>query len=115
MSDRIDQRDAITAALADFATRPLDEAADALFGALGYRSDRRLPIATPAQFCAQLDPLDTLTARERESLDYLTALHLLFQITDTELTLQRQRDCVKPETGKRMSATRRIECRHMCR
>ncbi len=39
-----DLRQQLTAALADFATRPFAEAASALFGVLGYSSDRRLPI-----------------------------------------------------------------------
>jgi hypothetical protein len=80
-----DLRPNITAALQDFDTLPLPEAATRLFQTLGYASDRRLPIATTAQFVTALDPAGKLTDREREALDNLTSVHLLFQITDTEL------------------------------
>jgi len=94
MSDRSDQRETIISALKAFDNRPLADAARSLFATLGYQSDRRLPIATPAQFHAQLDPTGKLADRERESLDQLTSLHLLFQLSDTELT--RQRDLLDP-------------------
>ena len=84
-----DCRDAISAALTDFATYPLAEAARRFFAVLGYKSDRRLPVATTRAFCESFDPHGTLTTREREQLDRLTSLHFLFQLTDTELTSQR--------------------------
>ena len=80
-----DLRPNIVAALQDFDTLPLPEAASRLFQTLGYASDRRLPIATTAQFVTALDPAGKLTDREREAFDNLTSIHLLFQITDTEL------------------------------
>jgi hypothetical protein len=86
MSDRSDQRETIIAALKAFDSQPLVEPARNLFATLGYQSDRRLPIATPAQFRAQLDPTNKLTDREREALDGLQSLHLLFQLSDAELT-----------------------------
>ena len=84
-----DLRQQIAAALKDFETYPLPEAATRLFATLGYRSDRTLPIASVAGFCREWDQDRILTAREREALDQLTSLHFLFQLTDTELTMQR--------------------------
>jgi adenine-specific DNA-methyltransferase len=86
MSDRSDQRETIIASLKAFDSQPLAEPARKLFATLGYQSDRRLPIATPAQFRAQLDPTNKLTDREREALDGLQSIHLLFQLSDAELT-----------------------------
>ena len=88
MTDRTDQREAIIAALAAFGTRPIPDAARNLFAVLGYQSDRRLPIATPAQFREQLDPDGRLTDRENEALDGVESLHLLFQFTNAELAAQ---------------------------
>jgi hypothetical protein len=73
-----DPRQTIAAALADFGDRPLAEAARDFFAALGYQSDRRLPIATVRQFREQLDPQGRLTDRENDALDRLSSLHLLF-------------------------------------
>lgn len=92
-----DFRQQILAALKDFDTYPLPEAATRLFAALGYKSDRVLPISTVSQFCREWDGDKILTAREREALDQLTSLHLLFQLTDAELTLQR--DLLDQGTG----------------
>jgi adenine-specific DNA-methyltransferase len=85
MPDRIDQREALATVLKEFDGRPVAEIAKKLFAALGYESNRRLPISTAKQFCTQLDPGGRLTERERETLDQLTSLHLLFQLTDGEL------------------------------
>jgi len=85
MPDRIDQRDALAAVLKEFDGRPVTEVAKKFFATLGYDSNRRLPITTAKQFCAQLDPGRKLTERERESLDQLSSLHLLFQFTGGEL------------------------------
>ena len=85
MPATIDQREAIAAALREFDGRPVADAARKLFATLGYSSDRRLPIASAKQFLTQLDPGDKLTDRERETLDQLTSLHLLFQLTGIEL------------------------------
>lgn len=74
--------------LAGFGSQPFPAAARAFFRTLGYQSDRTLRIATPKDFCAALDSAGTLTDRERETLHQLTSLHLLFQLTDSELALQ---------------------------
>jgi len=65
----IDLRQQITAALKDFETYPLPEAATRLFATLGYRSNRTLPIASVADFCREWDQDHILTPREREALD----------------------------------------------
>ena len=85
MPDRTDQRETLAATLAAFDTAPLADAARRLLSNLGYQSDRRLPIATAKQFCAQLDPDGKLTDREHETLNELQSLHLLFQLTGSEL------------------------------
>jgi len=85
MAARTDQREDIAAALKALESQPLAEASLRLFAALGYKSDRRIPIATPKQFSEQLDPHGKLTDREREALQQFKSLHLLFQISDAEL------------------------------
>lgn len=85
MTARIDQRENIATALKTLEGGPLAEAGLRLFATLGYKSDRRIPIATPNQFCEQLDPHGKLMDRERETLDQLKSLNLLFQISDAEL------------------------------
>lgn len=90
MTATTDQRETTVSALRAFEDRFLADAARNLFATLGYQSDRRLPITTPQQFRGQLDPGGRLTARECEALDRLESLHLLLQLTDAELTLQRE-------------------------
>lgn len=77
MAPDTDQRETIIAALKQFGTHPLGEAARGLFAALGYRSDRTLPITTTEEFCEKLDPHGRLTDRERENLGKLQTLQLL--------------------------------------
>lgn len=88
MPSAIDQRENIQTALRGFINRPLPEAARELFEELGYKSARRLPIESTAQFRKQLDPGGKLTEREGEALSQLTALHLLFQLSNAELDNQ---------------------------
>ena len=87
---RIDRRPSIETALSDFARYPLADAARRLFAALGYESKRHLPLSTVAQFRKQFDLQGTLTERERATLEPLTSLHFLFQLTDAELTTQNE-------------------------
>ena len=89
MPNRIDQREAIISVLKSFDGSNFSDASRQLFAALGYRSDRSVPIATPRQFHEHLDPNGCLTDRECEALDRLQSLHLLFQLTDSELGAQR--------------------------
>jgi type I restriction-modification system DNA methylase subunit len=86
MTSDTDQRENIVSVLKGFARQPLADAARALFATLGYASERRIAVATPQQFCEELDPQNRLADRERETLDRLTSLHFLFQLTDSELT-----------------------------
>ena len=88
MTTRTDQREAISAALREFNSQPSAVAAKELFDLMGYRSNRALPISTPAQFQKQLDPNDKLTDKERATLDEVQSLDLLFQLTDAELGAQ---------------------------
>jgi adenine-specific DNA-methyltransferase len=85
MPNRVDQREALITALQGFAGRPFPDASRNLFRKLGYDSNRHIPIATPGQFCSQIDAQGRLTDRDRESLNRLTSLHLLFQFTGAEL------------------------------
>lgn len=89
MPTATDSRDAIAAALADFQNYPLPDAARRFFATLGYLSDRTTPLNTVADFCETFDPGRILTQRERGNLGNLASLHLLFQLTDAELTSQR--------------------------
>ena len=88
MTDRIDQREAIAAALKDFQSYPLPDAAKRLFNSMGYSSSRSLDVSTVEEFCRELDQKQTLSPRDREQLDQLSALHFLYQLTDAELTKQ---------------------------
>jgi len=56
-----DLRESIAAALADFRTYPLPEAAKRFFGILGYESERQLPCNTAREFCHSFDPEGVLT------------------------------------------------------
>ena len=85
MAAPTDQRKSIAAALKAFESQRLPDASRQFFAALGYESDRSIPIATPRQFREQLDPHAKLTAGEREALDKVNSLHLLFQLTNAEL------------------------------
>jgi adenine-specific DNA-methyltransferase len=85
MSDlRVD----LIASLAAFGSQPLTAAACRLFATLGYQSKRTMRIASVKQFCEHWDTDGTLTAKERTSLNRLSALHFLFQLTDAELGTQ---------------------------
>lgn len=86
MTGAVDQRDHIAAALTDFGTYPFPDAARRLLGTLGYKSDRSLLISSAQEFITKLDERKVLTNREREALSQLQSLHLLFQLTDAELS-----------------------------
>lgn len=66
----------------------LPAAARGLFATLGYQSQRTLRIVSVKQFCEHWDTDGTLTAKERTSLNRLSELHFLFQLTDAELSTQ---------------------------
>ena len=93
-----DLRAGLTTALAAFlpseasakagGAQPLTDAARALFATLGYSSKRTLRIVSVKQFCEHWDTDGTLTAKERTSLNRLSELHFLFQLTDAELSTQ---------------------------
>lgn len=85
MSARTDKREEIVAALKALRSEPLADSARRLLSALGYQSDRHIPIATPKQFREQLDPQGKLTDRESAALSQATTLQFLFQLTNAEL------------------------------
>ncbi|MBI5013880.1 MAG: hypothetical protein HZB55_00110 [Deltaproteobacteria bacterium] len=81
-----DRKAALEAALKAFGSEPLEAAALSLFGALGYRSERRLDLTpnTPAQFLAafaQGKPFDAT----RALLGDWRSVDFLFQLTDAEV------------------------------
>lgn len=89
MPDALDTKQAIANALTGFGTRPLAEAALDLFATIGYRSERTLVLSTPAEFLSLLDQQKKTTDKDHEALSQISELRLLFQLTDAELTLQR--------------------------
>jgi adenine-specific DNA-methyltransferase len=84
----MDLRENIQSALADFQSLPLPDAARRLFGVLGYTSERTIPLRGVKDFLTTFDPQGKLTQKEKETLSNLSALHLLFQLSDAELTQQ---------------------------
>jgi len=87
MPARIDQREALAAALNDFDGQPVASAGRNLFATLGYKSDRRISISSSRHFQNQLDPNSKLTSRERDTLDQVNSLDFMFQLTDAEIGL----------------------------
>ena len=79
------QKYAIQTAIQAFAARPLHDAATALFATLGYTSDRCMAVDSIEQFCTQHDP-DGLLNHPRACKSQWQSIHLLFQLTDEELS-----------------------------
>ncbi len=78
--------DTLTDALSGLAAGgPLRERAAALFGALGYRSDRSQDAGGVAEFVDWLHELRPLTDRQRALFDRWRAVEIVFQITDDEI------------------------------
>ena len=70
--------------LSALAQGSLDLAARTFFAALGYRSERTLPIHTLAELKQHLDPNDSLT-EQNACLSRWRSVDFLFQITGSEL------------------------------
>jgi adenine-specific DNA-methyltransferase len=88
----IELKEQIQTALAAFATKPLPQAARALFDTLGYnsqRDERVLKIATPADFIGWVksaNPANTLSDKDQQELiTSFKNLNFLFQLTDVEV------------------------------
>lgn len=81
----LENKKAIRDAIQGFAEKPLREASRHLFAALGYESNRTIPIDSVAAFCGQFDPENKLTHPNAHK-DQWKFIHLLFQITDEELS-----------------------------
>lgn len=79
-----DIRPKILSSLAGFATRPLSTAAREFFQALGYTSDRTLPINSLDQLRETLDKGGYLT-ETNALLSRWRSVHLLFQLTQSEI------------------------------
>jgi len=79
------QKRAIQTAIQAFTATPLHDAATELFASLGYKSDRTIAIDSVDAFCQQFDPNGFL-AHPRAQKSNWKSIHLLFQLTDEELS-----------------------------
>ena len=79
-------REALKGALAGLAVGgPLREGAAALFGALGYRSERTAAAGSVAAFLTHFDAAHRLSAKRRALFDSWRAVEIVFQITGEEI------------------------------
>ena len=89
-------REALTRALAGFGQGPLRASAEALFGALGYRSDRTVPGLGVGEFVEWLDRArretgrEGFTDRQRGLFADWREAEIVFQVTDSEIVVERQ-------------------------
>jgi len=79
------QKLTIQTAIHAFTSKPLQDAAVELFTCLGYKSDRTFPVDSVDAFCQQFDP-SGLLAHPRAQKSNWKSIHLLFQLTDEELS-----------------------------
>lgn len=79
-----DLRESIQSRLQAFTAQPLRQASLSLLDTLGYRSERSLPIDTLEALREQLDPGQFLR-EENAHLSLWKSVHLLFQLTKSEL------------------------------
>ena len=79
-------REALTRALEAFANAPLREAAEGLFGALGYRSERTIDAGGVAGFIGWLDENRPLTDARRALFEDWRAAEIVFQVTRDEIS-----------------------------
>ncbi|MDD5479140.1 Eco57I restriction-modification methylase domain-containing protein [Rhodoferax sp.] len=79
------QKIAIQNAIQSFSFSPLQDAATAFFACLGYKSDRTIALDSVEVFCQQFDPSGVL-AHPRAQKSNWKSIHLLFQLTDEELS-----------------------------
>ena len=87
-------REALSRALAGLADGPLRAGAAALFGALGYRSERTLGLGSAAEVVAWLDELAAsrgkpLTDKRRAPFAEWRDAEVLFQLADSEIAAAR--------------------------
>ena len=81
----VHQNLAIQTVIQAFTAKPLQDAAIALFTCLGYKSDRTIAVDSVNAFCQQFDP-SGLLAHPRAQKSNWKSTHLLFQLTDEELS-----------------------------
>jgi hypothetical protein len=79
-----DLQQQIQSTLAGLATGPLAANARSFFSALGYKSDRSLPVNSLAELRTALDTGNYLT-EENALLSRWRSIHLLFQLTQSEI------------------------------
>lgn len=80
------QKQAIEAALKDFADQPLADAARGLFAALGYSGSRTLRLSGVSDFLDTFDPAGELRSRPKAFVAEWRSIDLLFQLTDDDLS-----------------------------
>jgi len=85
--NEIENKIEIQEAIQNFASKPVLDAAIHFFNALGYKSDRSIAVNSVEAFCQQFDPNDNLN-HPNALKDHWKSIHLLFQITDAELSNQ---------------------------
>lgn len=81
----IEHKKEIQSAIQAFVDQPLKKSALDLFAVLGYQSDRTIEIDSVKDFCDQFDP-SGLLAHARSQKSNWKSIHLLFQLTDEELS-----------------------------
>ncbi len=81
-----DLRESIQTALGHCAGGNLAASAKALFETLGYQSERTAPWTLDSFLELAASSAKPLTAKDREELQKLNALHLIFQISDAEVS-----------------------------
>lgn len=83
----IQNKQAIQKAVQAFSGKTVDLSSRNLFAALGYGSDRRISIDSVEAFCKQFDPENRLDHAKAYKAQW-KSIHLLFQLTDSELSNQ---------------------------
>lgn len=81
----VENKKKIQSAIQDFTSTPLPAAARKFFATLGYASDRTIAVDSVAAFCDQFDK-DNRLNQPSAYKDQWKSIHLLFQITDDELS-----------------------------
>ena len=79
-------KQAIINALGDFGKHPLADAATALLGALGYKSQRHIPLSpnTPENFLSQFDQAGRIKPEQAQIQEW-ESVDFLFQLTGEEI------------------------------
>ncbi len=84
----IQSRQSLAGGLQQFSSRPLPDAALALWKTLGYSSERRLDLPTDAAGFAHAFAIQNKLRFERALTDQWQSIHFLFQLTGEEISAQ---------------------------